>query len=217
MPANDVHLDFNDSIFTKTFTDGDEPSEEAEENPSPAEVTELDGPDGLHLTSMGNGERFLRDHRSNVLWVEGSTINSAGTFHTWDGARWQPDNARAMLLAKETVSNLANLVAQAVAAGENSDRVKTLVNFWRSCENDHKVGEILSLARWNLVIKQGKFDSDLTCWACVMELSIYAQEPCGRQFARTTSPNKPMSHSTGARLARNGSGFCSRPQAAITN
>src|ERR1700739_965600 len=76
--------------------------------------SELDGPDGLHLTSMGNAERFLRDHREDVLWVEGPTINSSGAFYCWDGQRWQADNARAMLLAKETVCNLNKLVASAI-------------------------------------------------------------------------------------------------------
>jgi putative DNA primase/helicase len=122
--------------------------------------SELDGPDGLHLTSMGNAERFLRDYHEDVLWVEGPAINSSGTFYCWDGERWQANNGRAMLCAKETVSNLKRLVSSAIEANQKSDVIKSLVSFWRSCENDHKVGEILSLARWNVVIKQGEFDSD---------------------------------------------------------
>lgn len=124
------------------------------------EVTELDGPDGLHLTSMGNAERFLRDYREDILWVEGPTINRSGTFYYWGAQRWQADNAQAMRLAKQTVSDLKQLVASAIEAGQKSDVVKALVSFWRSCENDHKVAEILSLARWNLVIKQGEFDAN---------------------------------------------------------
>jgi putative DNA primase/helicase len=154
MADNGVPLDFDDSIFTKTAPT------EPEEPASKPEASELDGPDGLHLTPMGNAERFLRDYRCDTLWVEGATINSSGTFYCWDGQRWQADNARAVLLAKETVSNLKMLVSAAIEAGLKSDSVKSLVSFWRSCENDHKVGEILALARWNLAIKQGKFDSD---------------------------------------------------------
>ncbi len=123
-------------------------------------TSELDGPDGLHLTSMGNADRFLRDYHADVLWVEGPTINSAGNFYCWDGQRWQADNPKAMLLAKETVSNLKRLIALAVDAGQKSDAVKTLVSFWRSCESEHKVSEILTLARWHVVIKQGQFDAD---------------------------------------------------------
>jgi len=138
---------------------GTEPSQPKEPE-RPPDVTELDGPDGLHLTSLGNAERFLRDYRLDVRWVEGSTINSLGTFYCWHGQRWQADNARAMLLAKETVSNLKLLIKAAVEAGLKSDAIKGLVGFWRGCENDHKVSEILSLARWNLVVKQGQFDAD---------------------------------------------------------
>jgi putative DNA primase/helicase len=137
-----------------------DPSNQGQETTPRSDTSELAGPDGLNLTSMGNAERFLRDYRENVLWVEGATINSSGTFHYWDGQRWQANNAQAVLMAKETVSDLKNLVAAAIESGQKSDAIKVLVTFWRSCENDHKVNEILSLARWNLVIKQGRFDAD---------------------------------------------------------
>jgi putative DNA primase/helicase len=109
---------------------------------------------------MGNADRFLRDYKKDVLWVEGSTMNSSGTFYCWDGRRWQANNAKAMLLARETVSNLKRLIAMAADAGLKSDVVKGLVKFWSSCENDHKVREILDLARWHIVIRQGRFDAD---------------------------------------------------------
>jgi hypothetical protein len=116
-------LDFDDVIFTI-----EEPADEIESAPADilenAPVTELDGPDGLHLTSMGNAERFLRDYRNDILWVEGPTRNSAGTFYCWDGQRWQPDNARAVLMAKDTVSNLRQLIALANEAGQKSDVIK---------------------------------------------------------------------------------------------
>lgn len=151
MSSNGVPIDFSDGIVA--------PSQDAALS-TPSEVTELDGPDGLHLTSLGNAERFLRDYRRDVLWLEGPTINSAGTFYCWDGQRWQADNAKAVLKARETVSGLAKLVTQAVDAGQTSATVKTLVNFWRSCETSHKVEEILQSARWELRIKQGEFDAD---------------------------------------------------------
>src|SRR5215472_15831236 len=154
MADSGVRLDFDDPIFTKTVSD---PPAEAL-----SKVSELDGPDGLHLTPMGNAERFLRDYRLDVLWVQGSTINSAGTFYTWADStqRWQPDNARAMLLGKETVSNLKKLIAQALDIGLPSDAVNTFVGFWRRSETEHAVGQILNLAKWHVVIKQGQFDSD---------------------------------------------------------
>jgi putative DNA primase/helicase len=150
------HPNFDEPIFSRTESE----SVASGQGKTRSEVTELDGPDGLHLTSMGNAERFLRDHKSDVVWVQGPTRNSAGTFHCWDGQRWQADDAQAMLLAKETVSNLEQLVAIAAEDNAKSDVVKALVNFWRSCERDNKVEEILSLARWDLVIKQRQFDTD---------------------------------------------------------
>ena len=76
-----VPLEWDDSIFTKpipdTSTENQQDSSDAipnqvidsaSEPASAPEVTELDGPDGLHLTSMGNAKRFLRDYRSDVLW-----------------------------------------------------------------------------------------------------------------------------------------------------
>lgn len=140
---------------------GDESLAELFDSVAPGtEISELDGPDGLHLTSMGNSERFLRSHRTNILWTEGPTLNSSGTFYVWDGKRWQADNQKAMLLAQETVSDLKQLVSLAVDSNLKSDVIKTLVSFWRSCENDHKIGEILSLARWKVAVKPGMFDSD---------------------------------------------------------
>jgi|SRR5215469_7305872 len=154
MADNGVHLDFDGLPFT--------PSDPPTENQQKPEVSELAGPDGLNLTPMGNAERFLRDYRLDVLWVEGSTINSSGTFYTWTDSsqRWQPDNAKAMLLAKETVSNLRKLPTLALAQGMPSDTVNALVGFWRRTETEHAVGEILNLAKWNVVIKQGLFDAD---------------------------------------------------------
>jgi len=139
---------------------GDEALSELFDAVAPELASELDGPDVLHLTSMGNAERFLRDYCTDVLWVEGPTLNSAGNFYCWDGQRWQLSNASAIRFATETVSNLKLLIPMAIAQGANSDFVKSLVGFWRSCETDHKVNEILSLARWNVVIKQGEFDAD---------------------------------------------------------
>jgi len=147
--SDSVPLNFDGRIFT--------PSDQGETRPP---VTELDGPDGLHLTPFGNRDRFLRDHKNDVLWVEGPTMNSAGTFFCWNGQRWQADNTKTMQLAQETVANLKQLVAMGADGGLKSDAIKALVNFWRSCESDYKIREILDLAQWHIVIKQGKFDAD---------------------------------------------------------
>lgn len=151
-PDADIFADFRYNPATAEMIMVD-----CEKKPS---IGELDGPDGLHLTSMGNAERFLRDYHDDVLWAEGPTINSSGTFYCWDGQRWKADNAKAVLLAKETISNLKQLITLAIEANQKSDVIKALVGFWRSCESEHKVSEILALARWNIVSKVGDFDAD---------------------------------------------------------
>lgn len=150
-----VPIDF-DGIFTKTPI----PDSEATPCESTPEPSELDGPDGLHLTPIGNAARFLRDYGCDVLWVEGLSINSAGTFYCWDGQRWQPDDAKAVLLAKETVSNLRKLITQALDQSLKSDTITALAKFWCRAETDHAVREILNIAKWDVAIKQGQFDAD---------------------------------------------------------
>ena len=73
----------------------------------------LNAPDGLHITSVGNRDRFLRDYGENLRWVEGSKANSAGTFFWWNGLRWQADNPQAAELALQTVRDLRKLVEMA--------------------------------------------------------------------------------------------------------
>jgi len=87
-PSGGIPLDFDESIFTRAetaenvsdlrqnFTTNQQLTVEkcqrqAIESIEEPAVTELDGPDGLHLTAMGNAERFLRDYGKDVLWVEG--------------------------------------------------------------------------------------------------------------------------------------------------
>jgi putative DNA primase/helicase len=151
-----VPIDFDGPVFTKTPL----PESERESGAPIAAASELDGPDGLHLTHRGNSERFLRDYRQDVLWVEGPNRKSAGTFYVWDGQRWKPDNAGAVALAKATIDSLSKLIQMGLDAGLPSDSIGMLARFWKSCDNDHAIDEILDLAKWDVRIKQGEFNAD---------------------------------------------------------
>jgi putative DNA primase/helicase len=120
----------------------------------------LSGPDGLNLTSMGNSDRFLRDHGGVLRWVEGVGLNSGGTFFYWSGKRWQENNSRATELGQQTTRDLRRLVDLAIKQQGSPREVEGLVKFWKASEADYEVREILSLASRRLVIDRGKFDAD---------------------------------------------------------
>jgi D5-like protein len=66
------------------------------------------------------------------------------------------------------------------------------VSFWRSCESNHKVDEILELSRWHVVIKQGQFDSDpdlLGVRNGVVDLRTGTLRPATRQDFITKQSN----------------------------
>jgi putative DNA primase/helicase len=118
----------------------------------------LNGPDGLHLTPIGNADRFLRDHGENLRWVEGR--GNAGTFFWWDGLRWQEDNPQATELAQQTVRDLRKLVEMATKNNCDPREVEQYLTFWKNSEAAYKVGEILILARSRIVVDRGAFDAD---------------------------------------------------------
>jgi putative DNA primase/helicase len=120
----------------------------------------ISGPDGLSLTSIGNSDRFLRDHGAVLCWIEGTGLHSGGTFFHWSGRRWQANNPKAIALGQQTTRDLRKLVDLAVKEQCDSREVEGLVKFWKTSEADYEVREILSLASRRVVIDRGKFDSD---------------------------------------------------------
>src|SRR5205085_9435118 len=72
-----------------------------------SECQELQAPDGFNMTELGNAERLDKEHGEDILWVSGSTINSAGNFFYWDGQRWcEGRGAQIVELAKQSARNL---------------------------------------------------------------------------------------------------------------
>ena len=120
----------------------------------------LSAPDGFAITSIGNADRFLRDYGDQFLWIEGIGLNSAGTFYWWNGLRWQENNSRAVECAQQTVRDLSKLVALAVKQQLSPPEVQKLVGFWKSSEADHKLKEVLAIAKPHIVFDRGKFDAN---------------------------------------------------------
>ena len=160
--TNGVPLDFSGLAITPSDKPAVPPLDFSDPDPdlSEREPDHLDGPDGLHLTPVGNAARFIRDHGNDLKWVEGRNVNSAGCWYCWDGQRWRLDNVKAMQLAKVTVSKLSELVTRGVDAGYDPNAVTKLVKFWGSSERDHMINEMMRSARWDVAIKQGQFDAD---------------------------------------------------------
>lgn len=130
---------------------------------SPSEPTvnaALHGPDGFNLTTMGNAERFLRDFGDDIHWVEGVTLNSAGTFYLWNGARWQPSNAEVTRRAQAIARNLGDLVTLGVAQHRTPEEVEQYLRFWKNSEDEKKVRDLISMARSHIAINRANFDAD---------------------------------------------------------
>jgi putative DNA primase/helicase len=124
------------------------------------ESSPINAPDGLHLNSLGNADRFLRDYGQDFRWVQGRG-SSAGTFFWWNGMRWCEDNPQANQMAVQTVRDLRKLYLMATKQNYPSQEIEEYVNFWNKSEAAYKVGEILTLARSRIVIDRVAFDSDV--------------------------------------------------------
>lgn len=101
-----------------------------------------------HSTDMGNADRFLeafgKDVRFCPLWKG---------WMVWDGHRWERDEEeRSTLMAKRTVTEFYKVAKLA----NNSDKVKQAL----SSESAYKIAAMLRLARCEVPVRPGAFDSD---------------------------------------------------------
>jgi putative DNA primase/helicase len=112
------------------------------------------GGDGLHLTDMGNAQRFVRDHGDDV-----QHCHPWRKWLVWDGQRWRiDDTGEPQRRAKVTIRALYDYAAAALAilqAGEGDDSqrsgmaswVMRLLNHARKSEDARALARMLDLAR----------------------------------------------------------------------
>ncbi len=122
---------------------------------------DLKGPDGLHLTALGNAERLLQGHGEDFCWVAGNTINSAGTIYVWNGSRWVvDDHGQVRQWATTTARGLGALIRQGVEQGLRPEQAKGLVQFWRASETEHAIGSMIAMASALVAVSRQSFDVD---------------------------------------------------------
>lgn len=128
---------------------------------SSGEVKELQGPDGINLTEMGNAERVLLAHKEDILWVSGGGSNSAGMFFVWSGQRWEEDTVAAVPgMVKSTMRGLSRLVKLAVDQRLGGKEVERVLNFWRASEQEYMIRDVVKLIRSDVAVDRGRFDAD---------------------------------------------------------
>ena len=101
----------------------------------PFSSSDLDAP---HLTDMGNGERFARDHRENVRYC-----HPWKKWLVWDTCRWKPDNA-GDIMAKAKITVKA-IYADAHYSEAKDDRTKLAAHAAAS-EAERRLAAMLTLA-----------------------------------------------------------------------
>jgi putative DNA primase/helicase len=106
----------------------------------------------VHLTDMGNAERFARDHRGRALYC-----HPWGKWLVWTGSRWRVDDmGLAVSLAKRTVRRI-----YAEAGRENDDDRRRAVSKWaQTSEAAPRIKAILELARDALAVTPEALDGD---------------------------------------------------------
>lgn len=98
----------------------------------------------LHLTDLGNAQRFVVRHGANARYIP-----EFKKWITWDGARWVFDeDGEAARLTKETVLSL-----YAEAAAEEDDNRRAAVGKWAAqSEGERRLKSISELAKTELGI-----------------------------------------------------------------
>ena len=107
--------------------------------------------DLLHLTDMGNGERFVREQGKNARYVF-----PWERWLVWDGQRWKIDDSGAVRrLAKKTVQSIYHEAAFADSEGER----KAISKWGQHSEKSERVSAMLKMAQSELPIGVDELDS----------------------------------------------------------
>lgn len=113
-----------------------------------------------HLTDVGNGKRFVRDHGEIVRYV-----HAWKSWIVWDQTRWQRDDSgKAIELAKATARSICN---EAVAEEQEAQR-KAIIKWSFSTEAATRLKAMMQLAQSELgmPIDPSVLDADLWVINC---------------------------------------------------
>jgi putative DNA primase/helicase len=148
-------------------------ADEGESNPDAVQESLNKALAAYPLTDMGNGERLVRRHGTNLRYV-----HDWGKWIVWDGQRWQTDNNAAVIrLAKHTVRQIyaeaASIPVQAedekskakvdaLAAhakkSESKDRLFAMLKMAESEQTVSIVNGELDANHWLLNVQNGTLD-----------------------------------------------------------
>ena len=107
---------------------------------------------GLHLTEMGNGQRFAAAFRGRFRWCEGW-----GRWLAWDEKRWATGSTLAVMTAGSTLPSIIDRESQ---AEEDVERRKALRKWANASERIHAVHSALEFAKPLLAVTPDQLDRD---------------------------------------------------------
>lgn len=119
------------------------------------------------LTDLGNSERLVSIHGTNIRYCHG-----AKTWLAWDGRRWNLDRTKTMLALAAEVSRL---IAQEQQLVEDKAKRKAIHKHALATESRHRLTSMLELATSNPAITVVPEDLDSHAWLlntenCIIDL-----------------------------------------------
>jgi putative DNA primase/helicase len=107
---------------------------------------------GFNLTDLGNAERFVAHHGTDVRYCY-----QWRKWLVWTGARWERDEAgRVHRLAKETVRS----IYREASDEEDEDRRKALAKHARASESETRIRAMVELAKSEVPASPDQFDAE---------------------------------------------------------
>lgn len=124
------------------------------------------------LTDVGNGERFVAQHRGKALWCD-----LRKSWFLWDGSRWKRDEIlQVMELAKRT----ARSILDEAKAEQDPDRRKEIAIWGFKSEEWKRVNSMVSAARSSLAVHTDDLDANpwlLNCRNGTVDLTTGGMRP----------------------------------------
>jgi len=104
------------------------------------------------LTDLGNGERFVAEHKEDVRFCP-----KRNTWYLWNGQRWVEDDTRQWVEIKQKAKETVRRIKAEAEATKDGD----LGKYWESCDKPSKLMSMLKAAaiETEIQIKPEEFDS----------------------------------------------------------